>query len=230
MVVSPPNESKTRVFQLNDEEADFEELELDREVKLYEILNPKSLLYFVDPPNYRSYIWAGSQTSTRMKFIAAQKAPNIRDKLGAAIKISSVDEGDESMPFKVLIGLVSPEEFKIEQTGPTYTGSQTDQAFLEEMSLEKIVLLIEKVGTPEGLKRVMVLDGHNIYGYQMTYKEYMGQIIEERKLYRLQEPVPDGLYLREGLIPRFVMQNNRVIITELFQKMTPEEVTSKAKQ
>ena len=113
MSVPPVNESKVRAFQLNDEEADFEELELEANVKLHEILNPKSLYYFIEPANYRSYIWAGSQTSTRMKFIAAQKAPNIRDKISAAIKISSVDEGDESIPFKVMVGLISPEEYKV---------------------------------------------------------------------------------------------------------------------
>ena len=45
MSVQPANESKIRVFQLNDEDADFEELELDPNVKLYEILNPKSLFF-----------------------------------------------------------------------------------------------------------------------------------------------------------------------------------------
>jgi hypothetical protein len=231
MSVPPPEKkAEIRVYQLNDELADFEELELSPDMKLVELLNPNSIFLFIEAATFRSFIWAGSQTSTRMKFIAAQKAPNIRDKIGPAIKITSVDEGDETTAFKVMMGLISPEEFNADIGGPAYTGTDTDHALLEDLSLEKIILLLEKIGTPTGWKREMVLDGKNMYGYHMAYKEYMGEIIEERRLYRLQEPVPDGLYMREGLVPRFVMQRNKVIITEFYRKMTLEEIEAEAQK
>ena len=217
-------DDKIRVFQLNDEAAEFEELEIDPEMKLAELLKSNLILYFVDAVNFRSYIWAGSQTSTRMKFIAAQKAPNIRDKIGPAIKVVSVDEGEEALGFKVMLGLEQPIEYEEEEFGPAYTGKAEDDQLLDELTLEKIILLLEKVGCPEGYTREMVIDGKNLYGFHATYKEYLGEIIEEKKLYKLQEQVPDGLYMTENLIPRMLLSYNRVVIVELLRKLSPEEI------
>ncbi len=41
-------DDKIRVFQLNDEAAEFEELEIDPEMKLAELLKSNLILYFVD--------------------------------------------------------------------------------------------------------------------------------------------------------------------------------------
>ncbi len=216
-----------QVFQLNDEKAKFEELELQEGVELFEILNPKLILYFVNPENYQSFIWAGSEASTRMKFIAANKASSIRDRLGPAIKISTVDQNDENLPFKILVGLEKEETIEEEQTGPAYEGKAEDEVLLKNLTLEKIVLLLEKINLPEGYVREMVIDGSNIYGYLETHKEYLGQIIKERKLYRLKESVPDGPYLAKDLIPRILISYNRVVLTELIRKLTPEELKLK---
>ncbi len=223
--IPPKKEPEIRVYQLNDELAEFEELELEADVHLYEILKPSLVLYFIKASKYRSYIWAGSETSVRMKFIAASAASNIRDQIGPAIKISTVDEHEESHAFKIMVGL---EEEKVvedeEQTGPAYSGKAEDDVLLENLTLENIVLLLEKIGCPEGYAREMIIDGKNIYGYQEIYKEYLGEIIKERKLYRLKEKVPDGPYLAKGLIPRMLMSYNRVVLTELLREMTPEEI------
>ena len=214
-----------QVFQLNDEKAEFEELELEEGVELYEILNPKLILYFVNAETYRSFIWAGSEASTRMKFIAANKAASIRDRIGPAIKISTVDQNDESLPFKIMVGLEKPKTIEEEeQTGPAYEGKAEDEVLLKNLTLEKIVLLLEKIGLPDGYKREMVIDGSNIYGYLETHKEYLGNIIKERKLYRLKDTVPDGPYLAKELIPRILISYNRVVLTELIRKLTPEEI------
>lgn len=218
------DEQEVRVFQLNDELAEFEELEIEAEVKLHEILKPDLILYFVQASKYRSYIWAGSETSVRMKFIAASAASNVRDNIGPAIKISTVDENEESTPFKILIGLEEEKTYEEEQTGPAYSGKAEDEVLLKNLTLENIVLLLEKIGCPDGYTREMVIDGKNIYGYHETYKEYLGEIIKERKLYRLQEKVPDGPYMAEGLVPRMLMSYNRVVLTELLRKKTSDEI------
>lgn len=214
-----------QVFQLNDEKAEFEELELEEGVQLYEILNAKLILYFVNPETYRSFIWAGSEASTRMKFIAANKASSIRDRIGPAIKIQTVDQNDETLPFKIMVGLEKLKTIEEEeQKGPTYEGKDEDEVLLKNLTLEKIVLLLEKIGLPDGYKREMVIDGNNIYGYLETHKEYLGQIIKERKLYRLKDTVPDGPYLAKDLIPRILISYNKVVLTELIRKLTPEEL------
>ncbi len=228
MILMTEEEKKTepvRVFQLNDEKAEFEELELEGGVQLYEILNAKLILYFVNPETYRSFIWAGSEASTRMKFIAANKASSIRDRIGPAIKIQTVDQNDETLPFKIMVGLEKLETFEEEeQTGPAYEGKAEDEVLLKNLTLEKIVLLLEKIGLPDGYRREMVIDGNNIYGYLETHKEYLGQIIKERKLYRLKDTIPDGPYLAKDLIPRILISYNKVVLTELIRKLTPEEL------
>ncbi len=216
-----------RVFQLNDEKAEFEELEIEEGIRLYEILNAKLILYFINAETYRSFIWAGSESSTRMKFIAANKASSIRDRLGPAIKISTVDQNDETLPFKIMVGLEKEETFEEEQTGPAYEGKAEDEVLLKNLTLEKIVLLLEKIGLPDGYRREMVIDGNNIYGYLESHKEYLGQIIKERKLYRLKDTVPDGPYLAKELIPRILISYNKVVLTELIRKLTPEEIQLK---
>ena len=221
---SNQKQTEIRVFQLNDELADFEELEISPDVKLHEILNSKLILYFVQASTFQSYIWAGSQASTRMKFIAADRAANVRDGIGPAIKITTVDEGDETLGFKVFIGLEKPIAYEEAQTGPSYTGRAEDDQLLQDLSLDKIIALTEKIGCPDGFRREMIIDGRSIYGYHETYKEYMGEIIKERKLYRLQENIPDGPYMAEGLIPRILMSYNRVVIVELLRQLTPEEI------
>ncbi|MFW9881994.1 MAG: hypothetical protein ACFFG0_53705, partial [Candidatus Thorarchaeota archaeon] len=52
------------------------------------------------------WIWEGKNTSIRMKFISAQEAPKIRDKYDLEFMICSVDDGDETAAFKILVGLV----------------------------------------------------------------------------------------------------------------------------
>lgn len=223
-------EKKIRVFQLNDEKAEFEELELKPDADYSELMKSEVILYFINPKTFRSYIWAGSQASVRMKFIAANAATKVRDKIGPAIKITTVEEDEEPTAFKIFIGLEEPIQYEDTQTGPAYEGRAEDEGLLEEMSLEKIVLTLEKLGTPEDAVREMVLVGNEIYGYHETYKKYFGEIIKERKLYPLEENVADGMYKMQNLYPRFLLSHNRVVLVEFFRKITPEELEQNKKE
>ncbi|MHA1733213.1 MAG: hypothetical protein ACTSU5_14795 [Promethearchaeota archaeon] len=208
------------VFQLNDDEAEFEELEFEEDVKLYELLDPSFTLAFVDEEHFRLWIWNGQDTTTRMKFIAAKKAPSVRDKFGPALRITSVDGGEEPLAFKILVGLEKPVELAEEgTTGPAYTGTKLDDELLKDLSLEKIALLLEKVGCEEGYEREMVIVNRSIYGYRSQKRKYMGSIIEEKKVYPLQEEVPDGTYLAEGLVPRLLFSFNNIVMIELLRKV-----------
>lgn len=101
-----------QVFQLNDETAEFEELILEEGVQLYEMLNSKLILYLVSPKMYRSFIWVGSESSTRINtYLIRKKASAIRDRIGRAIKLISVDQNDESLLFKIVVGLEKDENF-----------------------------------------------------------------------------------------------------------------------
>lgn len=94
------------VYQFNDDLGGFEEIEMEENKALFELLDSDKIILFVDIHDKKVWIWEGKNTSTRMKFISAQEAPKIRDKHDLTFTISSVDDGDETVAFKILVGLV----------------------------------------------------------------------------------------------------------------------------
>jgi len=209
---------KLTVFQYNDALNEFQELELTEDIEISELLDPDFVLLFVDPTRYRVWIWHGSNTTTRMKFIAAKLAPSIRDMYGIGFKISAVDEGNETLGFKVAAGIQKEPEYVETQTGPTYEGTEQDLELLESLSREKILLILEKAGVPEGYERKMVIVKNKIYGYKEFDRNYLDSIIKEKRLFPLKEDIEDGPYLAENYIPRMLFSYNNVVLTELLQK------------
>lgn len=212
------------VYQLNDQKAEFEELELDEDVELYELLDPSFILLFLDPDNFKSWLWQGSEVSTRMKFISANLAPSIRDQHGM-MKIATADDGNERMAFKILVGLEKAVDVEDVQTGPSYTGTKENQYSLELVNNKQIIIMLEKIGLPDGYKREMVMVQNILYKVHIQDAEYMGSVIEETQLLPLVEKVPDGIVMLEGLVPRILFSFNDVILTDFLKKMTPEEYT-----
>jgi hypothetical protein len=94
------------VYQFNKELGDFNEIEVEENVPLFELLDSNKIILFVDIHNGKVWIWEGKNTNPRMKFMSVQAAPNIRDKHDISFTITSVDEGQETAAFKILVGLV----------------------------------------------------------------------------------------------------------------------------
>ncbi len=216
----PPEKEKEKiiVFQYNDELNEFQELEISDDIQIPELLDPDFVLLFVDPSRYRVWIWHGSNTTTRMKFIAAKLAPSIRDRHGIGFKIGAVDEGNETLGFKVAAGIEKEPEYVEAQTGPAYEGTEQDLALLESLSTEKILLLLEKTGIPEGYERKIIIVNTKVYGYKEYDRNYLGSVIKEKKIFPLKEEIEDGPYLAEDYIARLLFSFNNVVLIELLQK------------
>ncbi len=212
------DKEKIIVFQYNDELNEFQELELADDIQIPELLDPDFVLLFVDPSRYRVWIWHGSNTTTRMKFIAAKLAPSIRDRYGIGFKISAVDEGNETLGFQVAAGIEKEPEYVEAQTGPAYEGTEQDLALLESLSKEKILLLLEKAEVPEGYERKIVIVNKKVYGYKEYDRNYLGSVIKEKKIFPLKEEIEDGPYLAEDYTPRMLFSFNNVVLIELLQK------------
>jgi len=219
-------ETSITVFQFNDEIGDFEELIIDPDVKLPELLDEDFVLLFVDPQHYRVWLWRGLNTTTRMKFIAAKMAAPIRDKHGIAFKITAVDQDMETHGFKVMLGLEEEIDYSKAQTGPAFEGTEEDLELLKEISLEKILLILEKAGLPEGYQRKMVIVKNKLYGYKEYETNYLNSVYKEPKLFPLKEEVEDGAYLAENLIPRMLISYNNVVLTELLEKVNGKDQVS----
>ena len=94
------------IYQFNEDLGEFEGLEVKENTPLFELLDSDKILLFVDIHDKKVWMWEGKNTSTRMKFISAQEAPKIRDKHDMTFRISSVDDGDETAAFKIIVGLL----------------------------------------------------------------------------------------------------------------------------
>jgi len=211
------------VYQFSDEIGEFQELIIDPGLKLQELLDDDFVLLFVDSQHYRVWLWHGYNTTTRMKFIAAKMAPAIRDKYGIAFKITAVDQDDETHGFKVMLGLEKAIDYELAQTGPAYEGTTEDLELLKSLSREKIILILEKTGIPEGFERKIVIVKNNIFGYREYERNYPGSVIKEKQLFPLKEEIEDGTYLADKYIPRMLFSYNKVVLTELFQKKGESE-------
>ena len=138
------------VYQFNDELADFEELIIDPTIQLKDLLHDDFVLLFVYPQLFTVWLWLGNDTTTEMKFKAAKRAPFIRDRHSIAFKIATVDQDNETKDFLVMIGLAEEKDEDQVQNKPAYAGTKEDIELYESLSREKILLILEKAGIPEG--------------------------------------------------------------------------------
>ena len=215
------------VYQFNDQIGDFEELMIDPDVQLKDLLDDDFVLLFVDPQHFRVWLWHGYNTTTRMKFIAAKMSPHIRDKHGFAFKITAVDQDNETHGFLVMIGLTEEIDYDQVQTGPAYEGTAEDLELLKALSREKILLILEKAGIPDGYERKMVVVKNSIFGYREYERNYLGSVIKEKQLFPLKEEIEDGNYLAEKFVPRMLFSYNNVVLTELLQKVEKDDTIQK---
>jgi hypothetical protein len=70
---------------------------------LKKVLDSTRIYLILDPHNSKVWIWKGSEANIRMKFMAAQLAPNIRNRYAVDYNIAAVDENNENDEFKELL-------------------------------------------------------------------------------------------------------------------------------
>ncbi|MFX1570722.1 MAG: hypothetical protein ACFFCV_20485 [Promethearchaeota archaeon] len=72
---------------------------------LYKNLDSDYILLLVDEARFKVWMWCGSNTTIRMRFLASKSAEVVRDRYGQEFEIVAVDEGSEPLEFKQMIGL-----------------------------------------------------------------------------------------------------------------------------
>ena len=97
-------EGQFLLFEIDEENEDFTEIEIE-EGPIHMFLDTSSIFIVVDPVDKKVWVWHGEKVNIRQKFIAIQKAPNIRDMYGVDFRITVVDKGSEPPEFKRLVGL-----------------------------------------------------------------------------------------------------------------------------
>ena len=96
-------EEQFLLFEIDEENEDFREIK-EIEDAIDTLFDSFSIFIIVDPIDKEIWIWMGKNASIRKKFIATQNAPNIRDRYGVDFKIVTIDEGNEPLEFKEIVG------------------------------------------------------------------------------------------------------------------------------
>lgn len=162
--------------------------------------------------------WIGSYTPIRSRFIAGYTALTIRDKYSFAFRVIHVDEGNEPIGFKVMVGLEEEAEYIEEEIEPQYMGTEADDKIFEDLPKEEILLILKKADIPEGYERKMVIINGDIYYYREYGENFGESTVKMERLFSLREQIDDGPYLMEGFTPRLLFSSNKIVLVELLQK------------
>ncbi len=190
---------------------------MDEDLPLYDLLDSESILSFIDPKHKRLWIWIGSFSSTKMRFMSTQASYLIRNRYVFGFKISTVDEGDEHIDFKVMLGLEEEMGEKIDQIRPLYRGTPEEDENFESLSEGKILLIMKKIPIPKGYQRKLIIVNNVIYLYKESTTS-LGSDIKKERLFRLKEEVSDGIYQFDGYTPRILFSFNKILLIDLMQK------------
>jgi len=207
-------EENIRVFEYEESEEDFVELEVDQNVPLHSLLGSDFILLFISLAHKRVYHWIGKNTTPKKRFGAAEKALILRDIEARGYLIRVEDEGEESIGFKLIMGLIEQEDDeKHEEAKPSYDGTQD-----EELTSEEILRILEKMPVPEGYEREFVIVNNEIFRYkEYTTPSYNADILK-KNLFPLKEEIDDGIYTFEDHLPRILFSYNKIKIIELLKK------------
>ena len=207
-------EKKVRVFEYEESEEDFVELEIDENVPLHRLLGPDFILLFVSSAHKTVYHWIGKNTTPKMKGGSANRVGIVRDREAYGYLIKAEDDGEERLGFKLVIGLAEQQEDeKYEEAKPVYDGTQD-----EELTTEEILRLIEKMPVPEGYEREFVIVNSEIYRYKEFSTPSYNVDLLNKKLFPLKEEIDDGTYTFEDRLPRILFSYNKIKVVELLKK------------
>jgi hypothetical protein len=99
-------EKNIMIFEFDEIIEGFNEIRVDSQ-EISDILNSNLIYIIVNPFKKEILIYHGYNSNVRMKFIATQEAPKIRDKFGIDFKILAVDEGDDISEIKEIIEIIN---------------------------------------------------------------------------------------------------------------------------
>jgi len=208
-----------RVFEFIDQEEDFRELEVEDALPLRNLLNSDSILAFIDSKGKILWIWIGKNSTPKMRFTASYISKDIKMQYAFGYKIISVDEDDETMQFKIFIGIEKVSQQSRHNIGPKYRGTIENEKELELIKREEILHILEKIELPEGYRRKMIIVNEIIYLYVEKLKDYYGTNVREKDLIPLKKKVEDGTYIMDSYVSRLLISFNKVVLIEILQKI-----------
>jgi hypothetical protein len=204
---------KILLFKLNMETTDYEEIMLTDDSLFHEMLDSSSIFLFLDPKHYKAYLWQGKNTSTREKFVSANRAGSVTRLFSRTMKIITIEEESEVLDFKILMGIEEPPVEEEINQGPIYSASVKHDEIIQTQTHADLILILKRLEIPEGFKREYILVKEKLYKF--VNKDDEG-IESGDKLLSLKELIPDGTFDISEFKPRLVFSRNEVLFTEFF--------------
>ncbi|MBD3255181.1 MAG: hypothetical protein GF383_08810 [Candidatus Lokiarchaeota archaeon] len=91
----------TQIFKV---EQDGTTSELSTEGAIKDVMSPDEVYVLVADDIRKIFLWLGSQSNVRSKFIGAKRSQEIRGQVGMHYSVTSVDEGDEEPDLVKIMG------------------------------------------------------------------------------------------------------------------------------
>jgi len=208
---------KILLFKLNVEKAEYEEINLEDDFFFFDMLESSSIFLFLQPKHYKASLWQGKDTSVRDRFVGANRAGSVTSLFSRTMKIITIEEEEESMDFKILIGVEEPLEVEDPNQGPLYKNldSKKENEILEDMTYAEIIKILRRLAIPKDFQRDFVL----VKGKLFKIIEREDGESDSDVVYTvipLKEITPNGTFELFKLRPRILLHENEVILTEFF--------------
>lgn len=145
---------------------------------LQSILNSKQVLIIVRRDLKRIFIWKGSASPVKKRFISSQVAIHLRDELTENCRIVSVDQGDEAQEFLDVFGLKSmPATEFLEDMHYMRNVEKEGRAFSDPIAVMPIVKDKSKISTKSSIFYITKDDGKKIIQLLTTMDKKIERII-----------------------------------------------------
>ncbi len=146
---------------------------------LQSILHSKQVLIIVRRDLKRIFIWKGSASPVKKRFISSQVAIALRDELTENCRIVSVDQGDEAQEFLIAFGLESmPATEVLEDMRYVRNIEKTGNPFSQPIALMSKMKVKPKNEKERGILVITKEEGKKIIQLLKTIDQNIKRIID----------------------------------------------------
>ncbi|GEM_PF-2846426 len=180
----------------------------------------------VDEDGRTIYVWKGSNSSVRRKFISAQSARNLKVKYGPSYKIVVMDEGSETDDFKEALkkvgapAIIPGKAVEREVARPSTTVTSQPVEKTPTTRTDELKMILEELmgaTLPSHYKHDIVILRDQAFLVGEEKSEMKGRIITELRV-KGTASFSDGVHTIEDRVPRLLVKNGRILAIELLKR------------
>ncbi|MHA1263994.1 MAG: hypothetical protein ACTSRS_02065 [Candidatus Helarchaeota archaeon] len=187
---------------------------------LKDILIPDRVLIIIVDEQKTIYLWKGSQSSVRKKFIGARISQAVRGERGLLYKVEPVDQDDEPQALKDLFDQKPADSPTAGASVEMAEGEVAEDAITGPVAVSLSAEMKEKLMSeplPEGFEREGIILGRDYYGIIKSTSTVLGKIVESEDIQKTEE-LPDGQLFDSKYGIRLLVENGNIAAVELLKR------------